>query len=92
MNERTGAEDIRDPRALRLMNLLIQFPMSKGDCARLLRRVAEHYEPSGMRSCDVCDRPFRPTRGTHTRCSAACRVAALRRRRVSSRYENAPMR
>jgi len=69
-----------DLRMQRVINLLGQYGLRAGDCARLLRQLAEWYEPSGMRICDTCSEPFQAQRRTARYCSPACRQKSFRRK------------
>jgi hypothetical protein len=85
----TGIDSARvcdERRVRRVMNLLTQLKLSRTECARLLRRLAEFLEPSGMSACDVCSSPFVSKRRSHVHCSEACRAVACRRRRHALRH------
>ncbi len=90
MSEGIHATNIgNDLRAIRVTNLLLQSGVTKAQLAPFLRKLADFYEPSGERLCDVCETFFRPNRRTHVHCSAACCAAAYRRRHASRRMTKA---
>ena len=74
-------ETLTDPRVQRVVNLLGQYGLRAGDCARLLRNLAEWYQPNGMRACVVCGELFKPERRTGRYCSSACKQVRYRRNR-----------
>jgi len=74
-------ETLTDPRVQRVANLLGQYGLRAGDCARLLRNLAEWYQPSGVRVCDTCSEPFKAMRSTARYCSSACRKKAFRQKK-----------
>ena len=77
------SELLTDPRVMRVANLLAQFGMRNGECARLLRALAEWYDPKGMRACETCSELFTARRRTARYCSQACKQVAYRRRNVT---------
>ena len=78
----TGSDELlADPRVQRVVNLLGQYGLRSEDCARLLRNVAEWYEPTDKLKCQNCRVYFLPSRSTARYCSAACRQAFYRRNR-----------
>jgi hypothetical protein len=81
---REPAALLADPRMQRLVNLLGQYGWRARDCARLLRALAEWYEPTGMHACAICETHFKPTRSSHRHCSTACRQRAWRRSRSAT--------
>ena len=72
-------EPLADPRVQRVVNLLGQYGLRAGDCARLLRNLAEWYKPSGMRACAVCSELFKAKRRSARYCSRACKQVKYRR-------------
>ena len=67
-----------DVRMQRVVNLLGQYGLRAGDCAQLLRNLAEWYQPHGMRACAVCGELFKPKRRSKRYCSRACKQAEFR--------------
>ena len=72
-----------DPRATRVVNLLGQFGLRSPECARLLRTIAEWYEPQGKRECETCHEFFEARRRSKRFCSRACKQVAYRARKGS---------
>ncbi len=72
-------ETLTDPRVQRVVNLLGQYGLRAGDCARLLRGLAEWYQPNGMRACAVCGELFKVKRRSARYCSPACKQVKYRR-------------
>ena len=70
---------LMDLRVQRIVNLLGQYGLRAGTCANLLRHLAEWYQPSGMKTCEVCGEQFKPKRRSARYCSRACKQVKYRR-------------
>ena len=77
----TDRDDLlADHRIRRVANLLGQYGLRADGSARLLRRLAEWYQPTGMRACDICGELFERESRSARYCSNACKQSAYRRR------------
>ena len=72
---------LADLKVQRLINLLGQYGLRADDCARLLRRLAEWYQPSDQSVCKKCDELFKSERRSAQYCSHACKQSAHRKRK-----------
>ena len=85
MEQMSERDDLlADLRVQRVVKLLGQYGLRADGSARLLRRLAEWYQPTGMRACDTCSEPFKAQRRTARYCSSACRKVANRRKRTQN--------
>ena len=79
MTERN--ELLTDLRVQRVVNLLGQYGLRANGSARLLRRLAEWYQPSDRRVCEGCGELFKSERRSAKYCSNACKQSAHRNRK-----------
>jgi len=72
---------LADLKVQRVINLLGQQGLRRGDCASLLRRLAEWYLPSDQSVCKKCGELFKSERRSAQYCSRACKQSAYRNRK-----------
>ena len=74
-------ELLADLRVQRVVNLLGQYGLRADGSARLLRRLADWYQPTDKRVCKTCDELFNGKRRSGQYCSRACKQSAYRNRK-----------
>ena len=81
-------EPLTDLRVQRVVKLLGQYGLRADACARLLRRLAEWYQPTDQSVCKKCGELFESERRSARYCSNACKQSAHRNRKrnVASRF------
>jgi hypothetical protein len=62
----------------RIVELFDGYAVTYHDRATLLRQLADTFEPSGLRACDVCRALFEPNRSDKRYCGNACKQRAWR--------------
>ena len=72
---------LTDLRVQRVVNLLGQYGLRADGSARLLRRLAEWYQPSDKHVCKKCGELFKSKRRSAWYCSRACKQSAYRNRK-----------
>ncbi len=72
---------LADLRVQRVVSLLGQYGLRPDVIARLLRRLAEWYQPSDRRVCEGCGELFKSRRRSARYCSRACKQSAYRDRK-----------
>ena len=82
MHEMTDRDELlTDLRVRRVINLLGQYGLRADVIARLLRRLAEWYQPTNKRVCKKCGELFKSERRSARYCSRACKQSAHRNRK-----------